>query len=162
MSKPRYTQEMLEDAVQKSESYMGVLRYLGIKPAGGSHTHIKARVAACGIDTSHFTGKASNRGKSSPRRKAADEILILYPQGSSRVRVKQLRRAMSDCGVIEQCVYCGLGTEWNGLPIHMEIDHINGEWLDNRLENLQYLCPNCHYQKTVSTHGGVVQLVGDP
>ena len=35
-------------------------------------------------------------------------------------------------------------TEWEGNPIPIELHHINGVHSDNRLENLQILCPNCH------------------
>lgn len=34
--------------------------------------------------------------------------------------------------------------EWLGQPITLQIGHINGDWRDNRRENLRYLCPNCH------------------
>ncbi len=43
------------------------------------------------------------------------------------------------------CWKCGL-IEWNGLPIPLELDHISGNREDNRRENVQVLCPNCHAQ----------------
>ena len=42
-----------------------------------------------------------------------------------------------------QCECCK-NVEWNGRPIPLEVHHINGDNTDNRLENLQILCPNCH------------------
>lgn len=44
-----------------------------------------------------------------------------------------------------RCEVCG-GTEWQGQPIPIEMDHINGHSSDNCSENLRLICPNCHAQ----------------
>ena len=47
---------------------------------------------------------------------------------------------------LHKCVECGLKDSWQNKPINLELDHINGIRSDNRLENLRFLCPNCHSQ----------------
>lgn len=44
------------------------------------------------------------------------------------------------------CEKCGIGEEWNGEVLVLELDHINGDKYDNSLKNLRILCPNCHSQ----------------
>ena len=43
------------------------------------------------------------------------------------------------------CSECGI-TEWNGKPITLELDHIDGHHYNNDISNLRLLCPNCHSQ----------------
>lgn len=45
-----------------------------------------------------------------------------------------------------ECEACGLHGEWQGKSLTIELDHINGDSGDHRLENLRMLCPNCHSQ----------------
>jgi hypothetical protein len=142
----RYSDQLLALAVTQSESYAGVLRTLGLRQAGGTQAYIARRIRAAGIDTSHFRRLAHNRGKPSPFRLHPEQVLRILPAGSYRVRAPQLRRALIAVGVPEKCEECSRGTEWRGRPLRLVVDHKNGDWMDNRRENLRFLCPNCHAQ----------------
>lgn len=143
----KYSKEFLEEAVKNSTTFADVLRYCGRKGSGGNISHVKRRIESLDIDYSHFTGQASNRGKISPAKKSPSEILVVLPEGSIRAKVHQLRRALLESGIKHECELCGIGTEWNFKPLVLEVDHLNRNWLDNRIENLRFLCPNCHSQQ---------------
>ncbi len=144
--KHKYTAELLAEAAANSLSIADVLRYLNVKWTGGSHAHISRRLKHFGIDISHFRRIAPNKGKQSPRRRFPEEVLVMMPPGSPRQKPPTLRRALRESGVPYRCAGCKMGGTWLGRPLTLHIDHVNGNWLDNRIENLRFLCPNCHSQ----------------
>jgi predicted RNA-binding Zn-ribbon protein involved in translation (DUF1610 family) len=148
----KYTRELLTEAVANSISIADVLRYLQIPWSGGTHAHISRRLKQFGIDTSHFKRVAPNRGKPSAWRLTPGHVLVVRPPGSSRPKPCILRGALRESGVPYACEACGVAAQWNGKPIVLHVDHVNGDWLDNRKENLRFLCPNCHSQ--TSTFAG--------
>ena len=75
-----------------------------------------------------------------PRVKPLEEFVA-----TSRYRGSVKRRLLREGTMRNQCSRCGL-SEWRGCPISIQIDHINGDRDDHRLENLRMLCPNCHSQ----------------
>jgi hypothetical protein len=140
----RWTREVLADAVAESSNMNDVLRRLGVDVVGGQHTHISRRVRALGIDTSHFVAQGRRSPGARRRRRAAD--LLVKQQASSRRRTpgEQLKRALLSMGTEERCALCGVPPCWLGRPLRLEIDHVNGDFMDDRSANLRLLCPNCH------------------
>lgn len=142
----RVTDDMLRDAVKSSHSMRDVLRNLGLRQAGGTQSHYTARAKKLDLDMTHFVGQGGfNRGKISSRRLTAEEILVKRDSGG-RQKASLLVRALRECGVAHECKECGQLPEWRGNPLTLDVDHINEDWLDDRIENLRFLCPNCHSQ----------------
>lgn len=108
-------------------------------------SYIKSKVKNYHINTSHFLGQAHNKGKASPTKKHWSERLV-YRDQPNKLSTKVLRRSLLESGRPHKCEWCGLGSEWNGLPLTLEVDHISGDWKDNRPGNVRFLCPNCHSQ----------------
>ncbi|MFJ3792028.1 HNH endonuclease [Kitasatospora sp. NPDC090091] len=139
-----YTREVLTEAVSACQSVAGVVRHLNQRQAGGTQAHIGRRIKALGIDTSHFTGQAHSRGKRGPTRIPAERLLTRRPREAKRLPGARIRQALAELGRPELCEGCGTGPEWQGRPLTLEVDHISGDWSDNRPGNLRLLCPNCH------------------
>jgi hypothetical protein len=144
----KHTKEVLQEAANASVSVAGVLRYLGLRQAGGTQAHIARKIREFDVNTSHFLGQAHGKGKKALTRKCASDILRKLPEGSNRAKREHLVRALTEVGIAYICAECLIEPTWCGKPLTLEIDHIDGDWLNNVKENLRYLCPNCHSQQS--------------
>ena len=142
---PDITMDELCAAVSTSASIPDTMTVLGMAYTKKSEGHVASVIDRLGIDTAHFTEHSCPTPRpTSTRWIPAARILLWDPSATERPNTGRLRRALIEIGVRYVCVGCGIGPEWRGRPITLEIDHINGDITDNRRENLQVLCPNCH------------------
>lgn len=166
---PKYTKELLEPIVHRSKSISDVIRELGLALKGGNYATIKRNLIKFNIDFSHFTGQGWSKGLTKETSKSltqsAEKLTKLTVENAlvknKHLCTHSLRRLLSQTNLKYQCNECGLGDEWNGKPIVLHHDHINGDNSDNRIENLRYLCPNCHSQtKTYCGKNKMVRATG--
>ncbi len=142
----KYTKEILEPIVKESGSIRQVLIKLGLKEAGGNYENIKTRIKNFEIDTSHFHGMLWNKGKKWSKQKDISNKLVQNSTYSTGLPIStsKLKNQLLKLGYKEHiCEMCG-GLEWLGQKIPLELHHVNGDRFDNRIENIQFLCPNCH------------------
>lgn len=133
--------------VENSTSVREVLIKLGFSGASGSMAKVvKDRIVRESLDVSHFK-KGGTRG-GMPRH-SLEEILV---ENSTYTNIGCLKGKLVRSGLLKyECSGCGNKGEWLGKPLTLQLEHKNGKHNDHRIENLTFLCPNCHSQtKTFS------------
>lgn len=141
--KEKYTKELLEEAVKNSTSIAGVLRFFGLKMAGGNYTHISRKIISFGLDTSHFTGRAHNKGKEALNKSVPKDYLRAWSKDKSVNTDKIKKRLFRDGLKKRACERCGK-IKWEGEDIPLAVHHKDGNRWNNLLNNLEVLCYNCH------------------
>lgn len=80
-------------------------------------------------------------------RRTLENAKEIFVENSTYANKGQLKVWAIKLGFLEnKCYVCGMGPEWNNMPLTLQLDHINGRNNDNRPENLRIVCPNCHTQ----------------
>ena len=138
-----WTDEQLKEAVPKSRSFRAVLIALNLVPAGGNYEQVKNTINKLELSTDHFMGKGWNVGlKFRPvAPKPIGELLV----ANGTMQSFSLKRRLFQAGLKKpKCELCGWAKRSIDGRVPVELDHINGDRHDNRIENLRVLCPNCH------------------
>lgn len=144
-----YTDAELISAVNNSKNIADVLRCLNLSSHGGNYRTITSNIRRLNISLQHFTSK---KGKSEHKNRkfSLEEIMI---QNSTYTSIARLKANIIKRNIIEyKCVECSIVDVYNGKKIVLHLDHINGINNDHRIQNLRFLCPNCHSQ--TNTYAG--------
>lgn len=153
MRRTKYTRELLEPIVRESLSIAQVLKRLKLKPTGGNYRNIQLRIRLLNLSVEHFRGMGWSRGETADShptvalvtRKITLTDEQVFTENSPLLHGRRIIRRLLRMGWQYRCAACGIDS-WNGKPISLHLEHVNGIPNDNRLENLKLLCPNCHSQ----------------
>lgn len=134
------------DLVKSSLNRSEVLFRLGYSTNGNSwgYSQVKQRMSDLNLSGKDFRGKSAIVNCTEESRVDPDKLLC---KGSKHNRTVVRKYIIRENLLPYKCAICGT-THWQEKTLSLELDHINGENNDNRIENLRFLCPNCHSQTT--------------
>lgn len=140
------TDEQFVNLIKNSTNIAEVLFKLGYTVKGNSwgYSQVKQRMTDLNLSSANFKGKNAYYETNKEREISPDKLFRINCKHTRTV----LRRNIIRNNLLPyKCAICGI-SKWNNKTLSLELDHINGMNNDNRLENLRFLCPNCHSQTT--------------
>lgn len=139
--------EEFKNIVETSFSIADILRKLHLQIQGTHYRVVNRRIEELKLDTSHFKSqdiKLNSLKRLWKNRMPTSELLV---KSSTNSRNAELKKRIIDEKIIPYvCKCCDNEGFWNGKKLTLQLEHINGDNTDNRIENLCFLCPNCHSQ----------------
>ena len=144
------SKERLTEIVKESKSYSDILRKLGLLPVGSNRYNLQSKILMENIDDSHLKNN-SGCGWAKGRIIINESVARTYFTENCKTDNGSLKKYILRFKMLDYiCKNCGSQPVWNGKPLTLELDHINGIKSDCRLENFRFLCPNCHSQEPTS------------
>jgi len=135
--------ERIEQLIKEHTSIRSILISLGVNSNGsGAYNTFKNHCKRLGVEVPKYKKQPSYNGFN---KIPLEDILVENSTYQNRTRLKE---RLIKGGILENRCYkkgCGI-SEWNGEVISLQLEHNNGINNDNRIENLELLCPNCHSQ----------------
>lgn len=141
----KISKDQLIEIVRQSNSISQVLSHFNILNKGHNYRTLKKRFEEDNIDYAHIKlGITSNKGRKFLRDKSPLSSILVEHSSFNRNHLKA--RLLKESILKNECYICGQLPIWNGNPLSLQLDHINGVSDDNRIDNLRILCPHCHSQ----------------
>jgi hypothetical protein len=135
----------IQKLLNESSSFVEVLEKLGLCGHSGNHRTLKERIKLDNLNIEMLKKKREEKIRQSSIKKKIPLSKIMIENSS--YGTNHLKSRLIKEGVLEYyCEGCGNKGEWMGRKITLQLEHKNGKSRDHRLENLCFLCPNCHSQ----------------
>lgn len=141
--------EELESVAKNSNSIADILRHYGYGTTGATHQILKKRLIEDNIDIGHIKlGYNSNKGRKFNYALSKEECLLaIFNDTNIKSSNGPARGYILRYNLIEyKCQKCKNEGVWENERLALHLDHIDGKRSNNKLENLRFLCPNCHSQ----------------
>lgn len=137
------TDEEFQQIIASTSSFTDACRKIGLSINGSNgREQIKKRCLELNFSFEHFS--SPKKDWTSHPKYDLEEILV---ENSTYKSISRLKMRLINSGLLEyKCEICGNEGKWNGKPLVLQLDHKNGKHNDHRLDNLRFLCPNCHSQ----------------
>ncbi len=150
----KISKEELEELVKKCNTITEILMFFGLKNRGANNKTLKFRLKYENISIDHIKlGQNSNKGRKWPNRGLSLEEcmqkVFIYKENNSKNTVKRYIKKYNLIPL--KCAECKIEDLWNGKPLTLQLDHIDGNCNNDILNNLRWLCPNCHSQTSTYT-----------
>ena len=143
--------EELQNLLNTHNTYREILDKLNVRASCGNYKTLNIVIKHYELDLTNITQNRHKKIVENGKKMRKTDADIFSPLSTFNNRFF-IKKRLLDKGWEYKCCECGITNFYNNKPISLQLDHINGIYNDNRLENLRFLCPNCHSQ--TSTFSG--------